>query len=241
MNEFGYFCFTVRKYLKLEISSKKTNSFVRFLGESMARKSVYGLISPLVVKKYVLWKVNFDGTLKKANRVCSLTLSLCSVRDPCFTFIQFGAHRLLHFESFLYKVPKTKAEAGNSTLSYAMVFDYLFQKYTNLFFFSLTKKELSFWKTKDFLISSANAHVMTISRYRISSYSFRPWIVSSLEYFPHIYVLWPLDFQIQERKVSVDLWVEIKKCIYWNPISFPLKWTTAALLTYQSTKINEQG
>ena len=31
----------------------------------------------LAVKKYVLWKVNFDGTLKKANRVCSLTLSLC--------------------------------------------------------------------------------------------------------------------------------------------------------------------
>jgi hypothetical protein len=28
--------------------------------------------------------------------------------------------------------------------------------------------------------------------YHISSYSFRPWIVSSLEYFPHIYVLWPL-------------------------------------------------
>ena len=28
--------------------------------------------------------------------------------------------------------------------------------------------------------------------YRISSYSFRPWILSSLEYFPHLYVLWPL-------------------------------------------------
>ena len=27
---------------------------------------------------------------------------------------------------------------------------------------------------------------------QISSYSFRPWIVSSLEYFLHLYVLWPL-------------------------------------------------
>ena len=26
----------------------------------------------------------------------------------------------------------------------------------------------------------------------ISSYNFTPWIVSSLEYFPHLYVLWPL-------------------------------------------------
>ena len=33
--------------------------------------------------------------------------------------------------------------------------------------------------------SSGNTH-------RISSYSFRPWIVSSLKYFPHIYVLWHL-------------------------------------------------
>ena len=90
-----------------------------------------------LVKKYVLSKVNFDGTLKKANRVCSLTLSLCCVRDPCFTFIQFGAHRLLHFESFLYKVPKTKAEAGNSTLSYAMVFNYLNSKIHEFIFKNL--------------------------------------------------------------------------------------------------------
>ena len=40
------------------------------------------------------------------------------------------------------------------------------------------------------------------SKHRISSYSFRPWIVSSLEQFPHIYVLWPLGFQIQKRIVS---------------------------------------
>ena len=41
--------------------------------------------------------------------------------------------------------------------------------------------------------------------YRISSYSFRPWILSSLEYFPHLYVLWPLalctvTFGIQSSK-----------------------------------------
>ena len=58
-------------------------------------------------------------TEESKSRLLSHSVSL--LRDPCFTFIQFGAHRLLHFESFLYKVPKTKAEAGNSTLSYAMV------------------------------------------------------------------------------------------------------------------------
>ena len=54
-DEFGFFAMTVRKYLKLEVSSssfkyfrtlkqKKTNSFVRFLGESMAHQSAFGFI-----------------------------------------------------------------------------------------------------------------------------------------------------------------------------------------------------
>ena len=35
------------------------------------------------------------------------------------------------------------------------------------------------------------------------------------------------------------LWVEIKKCIYWNPIFFPLNWTATmtALLTNLFTKV----
>ena len=49
-NEFGFFAITVRKYLKLKISSfkylrtvnKKLNSFVHFLEESMARQSAFG-------------------------------------------------------------------------------------------------------------------------------------------------------------------------------------------------------
>ena len=54
-NEFGFFAMTVGKYLKLEIlissfkyfrtvKQKKPNSFIRFLGESMARQSAFGFI-----------------------------------------------------------------------------------------------------------------------------------------------------------------------------------------------------
>ena len=45
---------------------------------------------------------------------------------------------------------------------------------------------------------------LKITSYRISSYSFRPWIVSCLEKFPHLYVLWPLDLQAQKRIVSAE-------------------------------------
>jgi hypothetical protein len=47
-----FFCFTVWKYLKLEIEisviAKKNNSFVHFLGESMTHQSAFGFIWPLV-------------------------------------------------------------------------------------------------------------------------------------------------------------------------------------------------
>ena len=55
------------------------------------------------------------------------------------------------------------------------------------------------WRTKwDFTVVfrggqfSGEINRQLHGKYRISSYSFRPWIISSLEYFPHICVLWPL-------------------------------------------------
>ena len=44
------------------------------------------------------------------------------------------------------------------------------------------------------------------------------------------------NFFFQVASFFGNLWVEIKKCIYWNPLSIPLKWiaTVATLLTYLS-------
>lgn len=108
-----------------------------------------------VVKKYVLWKVNFDGTLKKANRVCSLTLSLCcailvllsfnSVHTDCCTSKAFSTK---------YQKRKRKREIQLFPMLWYLII--YFNKYENVFFFQLDKKELSFWKTKDFLISSGD-------------------------------------------------------------------------------------
>ena len=60
------------------------------------------------------------------------------------------------------------------------------------------------WGNTVICISTTNT-MRAESKYRISSYSsFHPWILSSLEYFPHLYVLWPLDFQVQKRIVSAE-------------------------------------
>ena len=108
-----------------------------------------------LVKKYVLSKVNFDGTLKKANCVCSLTLSLCcailvllsfnSVHTDCCTSKAFSTK---------YQKRKRKREIQLFPMLWYLIAHS--KKYANFFFFQLDKKELSFWKTKDFLISSGD-------------------------------------------------------------------------------------
>ena len=64
-------------------------------------------------------------------------------------------------------------------------------------------------------------NLVEISMYRISSYSFRTWIVSSLNIFRTFmycdlwpYVLWSLDLQIQKRLVSAETIWENTVCIY---------------------------
>ena len=109
----------------------------------------------LAVKKYVLWKVNFDGTLKKANRVCSLTLSLCcailvllsfnSVHTDCCTSKAFSTK---------YQKRKRKREIQLFPMLWYLI---TYQKNTRISsFFQFDKKKLTFWKTKDFLISSGD-------------------------------------------------------------------------------------
>ena len=94
----------------------------------------------LAVKKYVLWKVNFDGTLKKANRVCSLTLSLCcailvllsfnSVHTDCCTSKAFSTK---------YQKRKRKREIQLfPMLWYLIPYQKKIRQY--LLFSSLTKK-----------------------------------------------------------------------------------------------------
>ena len=94
----------------------------------------------LAVKKYVLWKVNFDGTLKKANRVCSLTLSLCcailvllsfnSVHTDCCTSKAFSTK---------YQKRKRKREIQLfPTLWYLITYQ---KNYANIFSFPVWQKK----------------------------------------------------------------------------------------------------
>ena len=55
--------------------------------------------------------------------------------------------------------------------------------------------ELEAWYLK--LQGKLDNYKQSESKYRIASYSFRPWIFSSLDLWP--YVLWPLDFQIKKQ------------------------------------------
>ena len=99
----------------------------------------------LAVKKYVLWKVNFDGTLKKANRVCSLTLSLCcailvllsfnSVHTDCCTSKAFSTK---------YQKRKRKREIQLfPMLWYLITYQ---KKYANIFFFPVWQKKINLLK-----------------------------------------------------------------------------------------------
>ena len=79
--------------------------------------------------------------------------------------------------------------------------------------------------------------------YRISSYSFRPWIVSSLEQFPHIYVLWPLvlctvTFGFPNSKKNSFRGNYMRKYVKYHLV---LTWTRTRYTTFTNSKfpINE--
>ena len=68
-NEFGFFAVKSKK------AKKKTNSFVRFLGESTARQSAYGFVWPLVWIYFI--KVDIETAL--------VEMDLLSGEPPVYT------------------------------------------------------------------------------------------------------------------------------------------------------------
>ena len=116
--------------------------YFRFLGKKISNfyATYLQFLYNSLVKKYVLSKVNFDGTLKKANCVCSLTLSLCcailvllsfnSVHTDCCTSKAFSTK---------YQKRKRKREIQLfPMLWYLIIYQ---KKYANIFFFPVWQKK----------------------------------------------------------------------------------------------------
>ena len=98
----------IRRFVDLEFVKTCQENVIIFNSFSISMQFIFNLFSiyflflcnSLVTDKMCTLNVNFDGTLKKANRVCSLTLFLCcailvllsfnSVHTDCCTMKAFS-------------------------------------------------------------------------------------------------------------------------------------------------------